>query len=435
MHSPGDSLAAKRTLEAEIRGRHPSTKNTGQNPVKYFYDWARAVLLETSLAAQTEGKPCLAKRSFVGVGEVVTVPDNDFRIHGGVEVVVHAQELEVVFVYFAVRIVVFVRNTQGVLLMNVEAGLDCEQHLVVGHELFCGRIILVRNGVEERGAQIENGVVHAGFQQEGVGALALVRMESPNGVDTVVELFEALGVVYFGTQNVGVGATDVLTEHPVEARLDNQVFVGVVQEREGVGGEHGNRVVRVVGGAQVEGALAVLFVTYFGTETAEAFFAGNDGVAGGVAPEVIVECTGAVGHVTENKGNLVTHIPAELDAVKIEGVVAAIRTHGGGTSETVADFRFFQVAVFVYKSAMGGSHDDHGNVFVEVGVQGEVNVLVAGVGRVKIAVKIAGVVHVHIAVDLNVGGEGQCGGRGNCQWHNQFAHISFQYDLKFLVQR
>ena len=101
----------------------------------------------------------------------------------------------------------------------------------------------------------------------------------------------------------------------------------------------------------------------------------------------------------------------------------------------MTDFRCLGVAVFVDKCTVGGSHDDHGNVFVEVGVQGKVNVLVAGVGRIKIAVKIAGVVHVHVAVDLNVGGEGQCGCRGNGQWHNQFAHICFQYDLKFLVQR
>ena len=215
--------------------------------------------------------------------------------------------------------------------MNIEAGFDGEQHLVVGHELFFSRIILVRNGVEECCRKVKDCVVHAGFQQEGVGSLALVRVESPNGVDAVVELFEALGVVHFGTQNVGVGAVDFLTEHPVEARLDNQVFVGVVQKREGIGGEHGKRMVRVVGGAQVEGSLAVLFVTYFGTEAAEAFFAGNDCITGCVAPEVIVERTGAVGHVTENKGNLVAHIPAELDSVKIEGVVAAFRTHSGGT--------------------------------------------------------------------------------------------------------
>ena len=68
-------------------------------------------------------------------------------------------------------------------------------------------------------------------------------------------------------------------------------------------------------------------------------------------------------------------------------------------------------------------------------MQGKVNVLVAGVSGVKITVKIAGVVHVHIAVDFDVCGERQGGGRGNCQWHDQFAHISFQYDLKFLVQR
>ena len=391
--------------------------------------------LEICLAAQTEGETALAERSVVCVGEVVAVPDNDFRIHGGVEVVVHAQEVEIVLVHFAIRVVVFVRNSQGVLLMNVEARFDGKEHLVVGHELFCCRVILVRDGVEERGAQVENGVVHAGFQQEGVGALALVRVESPNGVNAVVELFEALGVVHFGTQNVGVGASDVLAEHPVEARLDDQVLVGVVQKREGVGGEHGNRVVRVVGSAQVECALAVLFVTHFGTETAETFFAGDDGVAGGVAPEVIVERTGAVGHVTKNKGHLVAYIPAELDAVKIERVVAAFRTHCGGTGETVANFGCFFFAVGIRVGAVRGSHNDYGNVFVQMGIQRKVDVLVAGVGRVKIAVKIAGVVHVHIAVDLDVCGERQSGGRGNCQWHDQFAHISFQYDLKFLVQR
>ncbi len=63
--------------------------------------------LKTSLAAQTEGEPALAERGIVVVlaGEVITVPGNDFGVHGGVDVVVHAQEVEVVFVNFAVRIV------------------------------------------------------------------------------------------------------------------------------------------------------------------------------------------------------------------------------------------------------------------------------------------------------------------------------------------
>ena len=368
-------------------------------------------------------------------GEVVTVPDNDFGVHGGVEVVVHAQELEVVTVSFFVRIVVFVGNTQGVLLMNVEARFDGEEHLVFGHELRLGFVILVDDSVEERCAQVEDGVVHARFEQEGVCALALVGVQAPNGVDAVVELFEALGVVDFGTEHVGVGTADVRTEHPVEARLDNQVFVSMVQERERIGEEHGKRVVGVVGGAQVECTRAVLFVTDFGSETAEAFFAGNDGVAGSVTPEVVVECACAVSHVTENEGNLVAHVPAELDPVKVEGIVATIRTHGGGTGETVADFGFLEFTVLVDKSTMRGSHDDEGDVFVEVGMQGEVNVLVSCVRGVKIAVKIAGIVHIHIAVDFDVCSERQGGGGRNCQWHDQFAHISFQYDLKFLVQR
>ena len=266
-------------------------------------------------------------------------------------------------------------------------------------------------------------------------AFALVGVQAPNGVNAVVELFKALGVVHFGTEHVGVGTIDILTKHPVEARLDNQVFVGMVQKRECIGKEHGQRMVRVVGSAQVECSLAVLFITDFGTETAEAFFAGNDGVARNIAPEVVVESACAVGHVTENKGNLVAHIPAELDAVKVEGVVAAFRTHGGGTGESVADFGFLEFTVFVNKGAMSGSHDDHGDVFVKVGVQGKVDVLVSGVGGVKIAVKIAGIVHIHIAVDFDVCSERQGGGGGNYQWHDQFAHISFQYDLKFLVQR
>ena len=343
---------------------------------------------------------------------------------------VHAQEVEVVVVHFLVRIVIFVAHAQGVLLVDVEAGFHGEQHLVVCHQLGFGRVALVGNGVEVGQGQVEDGVVHARLEQEGVDALSLVGVESPYGVDAVVELVVALGVVDFGTEHVGVGTVDFGTEHPVEARGDDQVLVGVVDEREAVGGEEGDSVVGRVGCAQVQGAASVLVVADIKADTAEALLADDDGIAGNVAPEVVVESACAVGHVTEDKGDFVADIPAELDTVKFKGVVAAFRTHGGGTGKSVTDFGFLEFAVFVDEGTVGRSVDDDGDVFVEVGLQGEVNVLVAGVGRVKIAVKVAGVVHVHVAVDLDIGG-GSDGGSGHGQGQNQFAHTFFPIELNF----
>ena len=290
----------------------------------YFYDWARVVLLETSLAAQTEREPALAERGVVGLGEVVAVPDDDFGIHGRVDVVVHPQELVVVLVLFLVGVVVFERDSQGVLLVDVEARLDGVHHLVVGHQLRLGFVFLVGDGVEEGACQVEDGVVHAGFEQEGVRSLALVGVEAPDRVDAVVELGEALGVVHFGTEHVGVATVDFGAEYPVEARGDNQVLVGVVDERETVSGKEGDGVVGGIGGAQVKGAASVLVVTDIEAYAAEFLFADNDRVAGNVAPEVVVECACAVGHVTEDERDFVAYVPAELDAVEIERVVAAL---------------------------------------------------------------------------------------------------------------
>ena len=386
--------------------------------------------LKTCLAAQTEGEPCLAERRVVGVGEVIAVPEDDFGVHGRVDVMVHAQELEVVAMNFLVRIVVFVADTQGVLLVDVEAGFNGEQHLVVCHELGLGRVALVGNGVEVGQSEVENGVVHARFEQEGVDTLSLVRVESPYGVDAVVEILVALGVVDFGTEDVGVGPADFGTEHPVEARGDDQVLVSVVDERKAVGGEEGYGVVGRIGCAQVQGAASVLVVTDIEADTAEVLFTDDDGVTGSIAPEVVVEGARAVSHVAEDKGDFVADIPAELDSVKFKGIVAAIRTHGGGTGKSVADFGFLEFSVFVDKGAVGRSLDDDGDVFVEVRLQGEVDVLVAGVSRVKIAVKVAGVVHVHVAVDFDIGG-GSDGGGGHGQGQNQFAHTFFPIELNF----
>ena len=119
------------------------------------------------------------------------------------------------------------------------------------------------------------------------------------------------------------------------------------------------------------------------------------------------------------------HIPAELDSVEIEGVVATITAHGGRTGKSVADFGFLKVTVLVHECAMGCSHDDDRDVFIKMSMEREVDILVPCVGGVKVAVKIAGVVHVYVAVDFDVCGE-RCGGRYHSQGQNQFAHISFQ---------
>ena len=71
--------------------------------------------------------------------------------------------------------------------------------------------------------------------------------------------------------------------------------------------------------------------------------------------------------------------------------------------------------------ALGVREYGHGNVFVEISLDGQVDVLVCGVGGVKIPVEITSEVEIDISVNFDIGGRGKTGsGEGNRQ--NEFTH-------------
>ena len=280
------------------------------------------------MGAHAEGELRLSNNRILVLAEVVAEPEGNVRVDGRVEVEVHAEEFEFVLADFGIRIVVFEAYAQGELLCDVEARFDGEEHLVFREDLRCSLVIvafaLVDDSVEVVEAQVEDAVVQARFNEEGVNGFALVRVDAISGIDAVVENFEALGVVEFRTEEVGVTAADFGTEDPVHARGDGQVFVRAVQKLEGVGAEHGDSALAVVGGANVELAVAELFVADFDTETAYALIARNCCIAARVAPEVVIECTCVVGQVTEDEAYVLERLPAEFHAVKVECGVAVV---------------------------------------------------------------------------------------------------------------
>ena len=86
--------------------------------------------------------------------------------------------------------------------------------------------------------------------------------------------------------------------------------------------------------------------------------------------------------------------------------------------------------------ALGVRENSNGNVFVEVCLYRQVDVLVCGVSGVKVPIEVAGEVKIDIPVDFDVGGHGKTGsGKGNRQ--NKFTHtILPKKDLfEFYVQK
>ena len=314
---------------------------------------------------------------------------------------------------------VFEAYAQGELLGDVEARFDGEEHLVVREELRCCFVVLVDDGVEVVEAKVEDAVVHARFNEEGVNVVALVRVQAVNSIDAVVQDFVALGVVKFCTEGVTVTTAEFGTECPVHARGDGQVFVRVVQKLEGVSGEHCDGALAVVGSADVGLTFAELAVAEFHTKTADTFGLGDDGVTVGIAPEVVIECACVVGEVTEDEAYVLERGPTEFHTVKVEGRVEVVAVVDCcRTGKAMADFGR---AAAVGDVALCVRVDRHGNFFIEVSRHGEVNVLVGGVRGVKILVEIAGVVKINFSVNFDVGsGCKTCCSKGNRQ--NVFTH-------------
>ena len=282
--------------------------------------------LEFRVGAHAKSKLGLADNRVLVLAEVVAEPEGNVRVDCRVEVEVHAEELEFVLGNFGIRIVVFEAYAHGKLLCDVEAWFNGKEHLVVGENLRSSSVTftLVDDCVEIVQAQVEDAVVQARFDEEGVNRFALVWVDAVNGIDAVVENFEALGIVKFRTEEVGVTTTDFGTEDPVHARGDGQVFVWAVQKLEGVCTENGDCALAVIRRANVELTVAELLVADFDTETAQALVAGNCCVTARVTPEVVIECTCVVGEVAENEAYVLERLPAEFNAIEVECCVAVV---------------------------------------------------------------------------------------------------------------
>ena len=176
-------------------GLNFSRRETQRHGVPTPYLIAR---LKFCVGAHAEGKLGFADDRVFVLAEVVAEPEDEIRIEGRIDVEVHAEEFEFVLVDFGIRIVVFEAYAQAELLRDVEARFDSEEHLVVCENLFgCRTFVLVDDCIEISESQVENVVVHAWFNEEGMNAVALIRMQSINCIDTVVQDFEALGVIKF----------------------------------------------------------------------------------------------------------------------------------------------------------------------------------------------------------------------------------------------
>ena len=182
----------------------------------------------------------------------------------------------------------------------------------------------------------------------------------------------------------------------------------MVQDGVGVAAEDDCRVLVVLGSAHVDLAAAVLLVADFETGAAHVLFTDNDCVASGVTPVVVVECACGIGEVAEHEADVMGHVPAELDTVKVEfGVFTAIVDGCRVGKVVTAGFRSLDETVgTVDVGAVGVRHYGNGHVFVEFRLGRKFDILVGGVCRAEILVEIAAVVKVYISVQLDI--EGEC---------------------------
>ena len=292
------------------------------------------------MGAHAEGKFGLADDQVLVLAEVVAEPEDEIRIEGRIDVEVHAEEFEFVFVDFGIRIVVFEAYAQAELLRDVEARFDSKEHLVICENLFgCRAFVFVDDGIEISESQVENVVVHAWFHEERMNSVALVRMQAINGINAVIQNFEALGVVKFCTEGVAVAATKFRAECPVQARGDGQVFIRAVQKLDAVASECFDRAFGVFRCADVEFSFAELGIAEFYADTANRLVAGNDCVIALVTPEIVIESTCTVGQVAEYKAYILVRLPAKFHTVKIECCVAVVcAVDCGRTGKTMANF-------------------------------------------------------------------------------------------------
>ncbi len=217
--------------------------------------------------------------------------------------------------------------------MEVERRFDIEHPLVFRENLFFGGSFVVgEKRLEVAGGQVEESVVEGRFDEEGMYAVAFVRVHSPGSGNPVVEAVRALCVLDFRSERIRVGTADFLAENPVEARSNRKAFFRLGNQVESVGDERGERVRIVFGRPDVGSA-----VFDFETDSADALVLENDRVVFGVAPIEIGKSAGAVGEVAKNHANERRELPRELDAVKVEGGPAVFRVAHRRCAVLVAD--------------------------------------------------------------------------------------------------
>src|SRR5574344_3146858 len=292
------------------------------------------------------------------------------------------------------RIVELVSEAHGELLVEAHGGLDIEHALV-----FCEERLIVAE------AEVEELIVHRGFEEEGVYRFAGERVRAPGSGHAVVERADALGILDFSADGISVVTADVLAEHPVRARRDGEAFFGVIDEVERVGAESGERSRIVVRGADVEAS-----VLKFEAHAAELLLAENDCVEFRIAPVVVAEGTCAVGEVAEYNACERSELPAELDTVEIEGgePVRVVTHRRRAVLMTDFGLRCGGVAHII---AMRVSEEGDGNFLIERRGADEVEVLVRGVERTEVLVPVSGIISVEISMNGDFRAECDGGGK------------------------
>ena len=172
----------------------------------------------------------------------------------------------------------------------------------------------------------------------------------------------------------------------------------------------------VFGGSKIDLTLAIFVVSEFGTDTSQALFAGDDSVAGWVAPVVVVEGSGTVCQVAKYEGYGVCYIPTEFHSIKIEFREAATVTHGGSPGPVVAaGFGTITATCTIGDiGAVGVGLYRNGEILVHVGGGGKIDILVRRISGIKIAIKIGGVVRIDGSVKFHFGGESKgCSHQGH----------------------
>ena len=325
-----------------------------------------------------------------------------------------------VSVDFFAGVMKFISESHGKFFMQIQGRFYVEHPFVFGKSLIYHRGILVgEKRLVIACRQIEKSVAKRRFYKKCVDAVSLVRVGSPSGGDAVVENICAFGVLHFGSQRISVRAADFFAENPVEARGNRQAFFGFGYQVEAVSEECGQRMGIVFGCADIR-----LAVFHFKSHTADILVAKNNGVVFGISPKVIGECSCIVSEVSKDDSGERSQLPSELNAVKIECCPAILIVAHCRCPIFMPHHRRFRFSVCTDIITVRSAKNADGNIFIQKDFAFQFNVLVGGVGRAEVLVKIRGEIGVDIAVNFYIDSEG-----GNCGGKNKKAKM---LDHRFL---